>query len=146
MEECRVVLDGVTDGLKIDMARVMRERRVITARRLVELVNAEARSSKNVRHWQFAVVTCGCCPLCRCSRSHPAAVFLCDSMRRRGPRCFPSYRPILPRFVSRMHACAQLWMRRALRLCCRLHDSSTGISSSQRYYLGLRLAFLGNDS
>ncbi len=48
MEECRVVLDGVTDGLKIDMTRVMRERRVITARRLVELVNAEARSSRNV--------------------------------------------------------------------------------------------------
>ncbi len=43
------MLDGVTDGLKIDMARVMRERRVITVRRLVELVNAEARSSRNVR-------------------------------------------------------------------------------------------------
>jgi hypothetical protein len=49
VEECRVVLEGVTDGLKVDMARVMRERRVITARRLVELVNAEARSSRNVR-------------------------------------------------------------------------------------------------
>ena len=49
VEECRVALEAITEGLKIDMMRVMRQRHDITARRLTDMVRAEATFARGVR-------------------------------------------------------------------------------------------------
>jgi 5-bromo-4-chloroindolyl phosphate hydrolysis protein len=48
VEETRVALEGITESLKGDMMRVMKERHYITARRLMEMVKAEATFSRGV--------------------------------------------------------------------------------------------------